>query len=52
MLTLTRSRKTLLVNVSIFMTALKVGHDYRASLAFFLASPLTAKQLAQGAHKG
>ena len=30
-----------------FMTALKVGHDYRASLAFFLASPLTAKQLAK-----
>ena len=30
-----------------FLTALKIGNDYRASLAFFLASPLTAKQLAK-----
>ena len=30
-----------------FMTALKIGNDYRASLAMFLSSPLSDKQIAK-----
>ena len=30
-----------------FMTALKIGNDYRASLAVFLSSPLSDKQIAK-----